>query len=41
VAIEHHGLGLPFWPGLVSGLPEAPGLSVDLNLEGIEANLRP
>ncbi len=52
VALEHHGLDLPFWPGLVTGLadplledgyvrvPEGPGLGVDLNLEGIEANLR-
>jgi L-alanine-DL-glutamate epimerase-like enolase superfamily enzyme len=53
VALEHHGLDLPFWRGLVTGLPEnylqdgyvcvpeAPGLGVDLNLEGIQANLRP
>lgn len=53
VALEHHGLDLPFWPELVTGLanplledgyvrvPERPGLGVDLNLEGIEANLRP
>lgn len=52
VALEHHGLDLPFWEGLVSGLPEnyiedgyvrvpeTPGLGVDLNYEGIEANLR-
>jgi L-alanine-DL-glutamate epimerase-like enolase superfamily enzyme len=52
VALEHHGLDLPFWRGLVTGLPEdymqdgyvavpdAPGLGVDLDLEGIEANLR-
>jgi L-alanine-DL-glutamate epimerase-like enolase superfamily enzyme len=52
VALEHHGLDLPFWPDLVTGLPEnymeggyvtvpdAPGLGVDLNYEGIEANLR-
>jgi L-alanine-DL-glutamate epimerase-like enolase superfamily enzyme len=52
VALEHHGLDLPFWNDLVTGLPpdymqdgyvavpEAPGLGVDLNLEGIEANLR-
>lgn len=52
VALEHHGLDLPFWESLVTGLPrgymqegyvavpEAPGLGVDLNLEGIEANLR-
>ena len=52
VALEHHGLDLPFWRGLVNGLDEAymeggfvtvpdkPGLGVDLNLEGIEANLR-
>ena len=52
VALEHHGLDLPFWRGLVTGLPgnymqdgyvavpEAPGLGVDLDLEGIAANLR-
>lgn len=52
VALEHHGLDLPFWESLVTGLPknyiedgyvavpEKPGLGVDLNLEGIEANLR-
>lgn len=53
VALEHHGLDLPFWEGLVTGLPKdymkegyvdvpnKPGLGVDLNHEGIEANLRP
>ena len=53
VALEHHGLDLPFWEGLVTGLPknymqdgyvavpEAPGLGVDLNYEGISENLRP
>jgi L-alanine-DL-glutamate epimerase-like enolase superfamily enzyme len=53
MALEHHGLDLPFWEGLVTGLPEPlledgyarvpekPGLGVDLNLEGIKANLRP
>lgn len=53
VALEHHGLDLPFWENLVTGLPsplleegyaavpEKPGLGVDLNLEGIRANLRP
>ena len=52
VALEHHGLDLPFWEGLVTGLPadyiedgyvavpEKPGLGVDLSYEGIEANLR-
>ncbi|OGO05065.1 MAG: hypothetical protein A2Y73_03720 [Chloroflexi bacterium RBG_13_56_8] len=52
IALEHHGLDLPFWEGLVTGLPadyledgyvrvpEKPGLGVDLNYEGIEANLR-
>jgi len=52
VALEHHGLDLPFWNGLVTGLddplmadgyvavPNKPGLGVDLNYEGIEANLR-
>jgi L-alanine-DL-glutamate epimerase-like enolase superfamily enzyme len=53
IALEHHGLDLPFWKGLVHGLPEPlmeggyvgvpekPGLGVDLDLEGIRANLRP
>ncbi len=53
VALEHHGLDLPFWEGLVTGLPanyiqdgyvavpDTPGLGVDLNLEGIRDNLRP
>ena len=52
VALEHHGLDLPFWNSLVTGLPdplledgyvaipEAPGLGVDLNIEAIGANLR-
>jgi L-alanine-DL-glutamate epimerase-like enolase superfamily enzyme len=52
VALEHHGLDLPFWEGLVTGLPknyivdgyvdvpDKPGLGVDLDYEGIEANLR-
>lgn len=52
VALEHHGLDLPFWEGLVTGLPknyleegyvavpDQPGLGVDLDLEGIRANLR-
>jgi L-alanine-DL-glutamate epimerase-like enolase superfamily enzyme len=52
VACENHALDLPFWKDLVTGLdeplmqggyvkvPEKPGLGVDLNLEGIEANLR-
>jgi L-alanine-DL-glutamate epimerase-like enolase superfamily enzyme len=52
VALEHHGLDLPFWSGLVTGLedplivdgyvkvPELPGLGVDLNLDGIRENLR-
>jgi L-alanine-DL-glutamate epimerase-like enolase superfamily enzyme len=53
VALEHHGLDLPFWSDLVTGLadplmeagyvqvPDKPGLGVDLDLEGIRANLRP
>jgi L-alanine-DL-glutamate epimerase-like enolase superfamily enzyme len=52
VALEHHGLDLPFWPGLVTGLPEnylrdgyvevpdRPGLGVDLNYPAIEEQLR-
>jgi L-alanine-DL-glutamate epimerase-like enolase superfamily enzyme len=52
LACEHHGLDLPFWESLVTGLPEnymadgyvtvpeKPGLGIDLNLEAIEANLR-
>jgi L-alanine-DL-glutamate epimerase-like enolase superfamily enzyme len=53
VALENHALDLPFWNGLVTGLddplmeggyvrvPDVPGLGVDLDYEGIEANLRP
>jgi L-alanine-DL-glutamate epimerase-like enolase superfamily enzyme len=52
LSLEHHGLDMPFWESLVTGLPadymadgyvvvpEKPGLGVDLNYEGIEANLR-
>ncbi|GAB5374196.1 MAG: mandelate racemase/muconate lactonizing enzyme family protein [Acuticoccus sp.] len=52
LALEHHGLDLPFWRHLVTGfdedyldggyvaVPEKPGLGVDLNLEAIEENLR-
>ncbi len=52
MALENHALDLPFWKSLVTGLPEnliedgyvrvpeKPGLGVDLNYEGIEANLR-
>jgi L-alanine-DL-glutamate epimerase-like enolase superfamily enzyme len=52
VALEHHGLDLPFWPSLVSGLPagymqdgyvavpDQPGLGVDLNYDAIRENLR-
>lgn len=52
IALENHALDLPFWNDLVTGLPEnlmedgyarvpeKPGLGVDLNYEGIEANLR-
>jgi L-alanine-DL-glutamate epimerase-like enolase superfamily enzyme len=52
IALENHALDLPFWKDLVTGLPESlieegyarvpekPGLGVDLNYEGIKANLR-
>jgi L-alanine-DL-glutamate epimerase-like enolase superfamily enzyme len=52
IALEHHGLDLPFWKNLVTGLPddylqggyvqvpEKPGLGVDLNYDGIQENLR-
>ena len=52
VALEHHGLDMPFWDSLVTGLPadymaggytavpDKPGLGVDLNLDAITANLR-
>ena len=52
LACEHHGLDLPFWQGLVTGLsddyiadgfvtvPEKPGLGIDLNLDAVEAGLR-
>jgi L-alanine-DL-glutamate epimerase-like enolase superfamily enzyme len=51
VAVEHHGLDLPFWRELVTGLdegymeagyvkvPDGPGLGVDLNEEAVEAHL--
>jgi L-alanine-DL-glutamate epimerase-like enolase superfamily enzyme len=53
MVLENHALDLPFWKDLVTGLPEnlieegyvrvpeKPGLGVDLNYEGIKANLRP
>lgn len=53
VALEHHGLDLPFFRDLVTGLgpdymadgyvavPDAPGLGVELNEEAIRAQLRP
>jgi L-alanine-DL-glutamate epimerase-like enolase superfamily enzyme len=52
VALESHWLDLPFWKSLVTGLaepliedgyvrvPEAPGLGVELDYEGVKANLR-
>jgi L-alanine-DL-glutamate epimerase-like enolase superfamily enzyme len=52
IALENHALDLPFWRDLVTGLPEPlieegyvrvpekPGLGVDLDYEGIKANLR-
>ena len=52
VALEHHGLDVPHWADLVTGLdpdymaegyvkvPEAPGLGIDLNMAVIEQNLR-
>ena len=53
IALEHHGLDMPFWTDIVIGLPDdymkdgyavvpdGPGLGVDFNYEAIEANLRP
>ncbi|GHA34826.1 hypothetical protein GCM10007989_33410 [Devosia pacifica] len=52
VALEHHGLDLPFFRQLVTGLdedymadgyvtvPDSPGLGIDLNEEVIRENLR-
>ena len=52
IALEHHGLDMPFWRSLVTGfpadyikdgfvtVPDAPGLGVDLNEEAIRENLR-
>jgi len=52
IACEHHGLDLPFWHGLVTGIdpdymadgyvkvPEKPGLGIDINLDAIRENLR-
>ena len=53
IALEHHGLDLPFFRELVTGLgpdymaegyvtvPDAPGLGVDLNEDVIREHLRP
>lgn len=53
VAVEHHGLDLPFFKDLVTGMdddymadgyvkvPDAPGLGIDLNEDVIRENLRP
>ncbi|MCB1969388.1 MAG: mandelate racemase/muconate lactonizing enzyme family protein [Rhodobiaceae bacterium] len=53
IAVEHHGLDLPFFRDLVTGLdddymeggyvtvPDTPGLGIELNEEAIEAHLRP
>jgi L-alanine-DL-glutamate epimerase-like enolase superfamily enzyme len=52
MAVEHHGLDVPFWEDLVTGLapnylddgyvqvPDLPGLGLDLNIESVTANLR-
>jgi L-alanine-DL-glutamate epimerase-like enolase superfamily enzyme len=52
VALENHAVDLPFWKHLVKGMddpaivggyatvPDKPGLGVELDYEGIEANLR-
>ena len=52
IAVEHHGLDLPFFRDLVRGMdadymadgyvtvPDAPGLGIDLNEEVIRENLR-
>ncbi|MGK6315438.1 mandelate racemase/muconate lactonizing enzyme family protein [Neorhizobium sp. DT-125] len=52
MAVEHHGLDVPFWEDLVTGLapnyldegyvkvPDLPGLGLDLDLEAVKANLR-
>lgn len=52
VALEHHGLDVPFWADLVTGLdanymhdgyvkvPERPGLGIDLNHDAIREHLR-
>jgi L-alanine-DL-glutamate epimerase-like enolase superfamily enzyme len=52
VALEHHGLDVPHWADLVTGLdpdymadgyvkvPDAPGLGLDLNMEAIERHAR-
>jgi L-alanine-DL-glutamate epimerase-like enolase superfamily enzyme len=52
VALENHAVDLPFWKTLVTGLddplmvdgfvkvPDKPGLGIELNYEGIKANLR-
>jgi L-alanine-DL-glutamate epimerase-like enolase superfamily enzyme len=52
VAVEHHGLDLPYFAGLVTGMaddymaegyvtvPDSPGLGVDLNEDLIRENMR-
>ena len=53
LAVEHHGLDLPFFTDLVTGLPadymaggyvavpDGPGLGIDLNEDAIAEHLRP
>jgi L-alanine-DL-glutamate epimerase-like enolase superfamily enzyme len=52
VAVEHHGLDIPWWKDLVTGIaddymsegyvtvPDAPGLGIDLNLDAVREHLR-
>jgi L-alanine-DL-glutamate epimerase-like enolase superfamily enzyme len=51
LAVEHHGLDLPFWKDLVTGIDDGymaegyvrvsnkPGLGIDVNEEIVEAHL--
>jgi L-alanine-DL-glutamate epimerase-like enolase superfamily enzyme len=52
VAVEHHGLDIPQWGELVTGIdpdyleggyvtvPDTPGLGIELNEEAVAAQLR-
>ena len=53
IALEHHGVDVPWWEDLVTGLdkplvqggfvfvPDRPGLGIDLNEDVVRAHLAP